>query len=105
MSVKQQLGRWTHKAYELVWRLMAARRTVILQAPSTQSVDFAPVFLIGCPRSGTTLLRMILDSHPNVACPPESFFLLDLEKMWSSEDAIKGLQEMGYEREHVRTKL
>ena len=105
MSVTKKASRWAHKSYELMWRLMAARRTVILPPPTCDHADFAPIFLIGCPRSGTTLLRMLLDSHPNVASPPESFFLLDLEKMWRSEDAIKGLQEMGYDRDHVRGKL
>lgn len=105
MSVKKQLSRWTHKTYELLWRLMAARRTVIVPAPTIDSADFAPIFLIGCPRSGTTLLRMLFDSHPNIASPPETFFLLDLEKTWRSEDAIKGFEEMGYDREHVRGKI
>jgi len=30
-----------------------------------------PVIIGGCPRSGTTLLRVMLDSHPNIACGPE----------------------------------
>lgn len=34
-----------------------------------------PAFLIGCHRSGTTLLRFILDAHPSLACPPESKFI------------------------------
>ncbi len=32
----------------------------------------APIVLGGCGRSGTTLLRMILDSHPAICCGPES---------------------------------
>jgi hypothetical protein len=39
----------------------------------------APVFVIGSPRSGTTLLRLILDSHPRISCGEETHFLRDLE--------------------------
>ena len=32
-------------------------------------------FIVGCPRSGTTLLRLMLDSSPLLAIPPETGFL------------------------------
>jgi len=32
-------------------------------------------FVVGCERSGTTLLRAMLDSHPEMAVPPESYFV------------------------------
>ena len=31
--------------------------------------------VVGVPRSGTTLLRLILDAHPELAIPPETGFL------------------------------
>lgn len=31
-----------------------------------------PTFIVGCSRSGTTLLQSLLDAHPNIAIPPES---------------------------------
>lgn len=31
-------------------------------------------FVVGCGRSGTTMLRAMLDSHPSVAVPHESYF-------------------------------
>lgn len=31
-----------------------------------------PIFVLGLPRSGTTLLRMMLDSHPDIMCGPEA---------------------------------
>ena len=34
-----------------------------------------PVFVVGCPRSGTTLLRLMLNAHPQLAIPPESHFI------------------------------
>ncbi len=41
----------------------------------------SPIFIVGCQRSGTTLLRLILDSHPNISCGPETRFLEDLAKV------------------------
>lgn len=38
----------------------------------------APFFVIGAPRSGTTMLRMMLNRHPELAIPPESHFLVPL---------------------------
>ena len=33
-------------------------------------------FVVGVPRSGTTLLRMMLDAHPELSIPPETGFLI-----------------------------
>lgn len=41
----------------------------------------APVFVVGCQRSGTTMLRLILDSHSRISCGPETRFLEDLERV------------------------
>ncbi len=35
-------------------------------------------FIVGVPRSGTTLLRLMLDAHPELAIGPETHFLPDL---------------------------
>jgi hypothetical protein len=42
--------------------------------------SFRPIFIVGCHRSGKTLLRLMLDSHPMMAVPPESYFLT--EAVW-----------------------
>ncbi|MGB7051296.1 MAG: sulfotransferase [Acidimicrobiales bacterium] len=42
-----------------------------------------PAFIVGCPRSGTTLVKMMLDAHPNISCGPETLFMrhiADLER-------------------------
>lgn len=36
-----------------------------------------PFFVVGCGRSGTTLLRTMLDHHPMLAIPVESLFIID----------------------------
>lgn len=40
-----------------------------------------PIFIIGSPRSGTTLLRLVLDAHSGISCGPETSFLLDLQRI------------------------
>ncbi len=34
-----------------------------------------PIFVIGCPRSGTTMLSLMLHAHSRIAMPPETRFL------------------------------
>ena len=36
-----------------------------------------PFFIVGSARSGTTLLRLMLNAHPQVAVPPESRFICE----------------------------
>lgn len=36
-----------------------------------------PFFVVGAPRTGTTLIRRLLSNHSRVAIPPESGFLID----------------------------
>lgn len=51
-------------------------------------VDFA--FVIGVPRSGTTLLRVLLDSHSRILAPPESPWLLG---GYGPDSSLRGLLE------------
>lgn len=45
-----------------------------------------PFFIVGSARSGTTLLRLILNAHPEVAVPPESRFVVEL---WNGSDTVE----------------
>lgn len=42
---------------------------------ATPEGQVPPIFVVGSPRSGTTLLRLILDSHPRISCGEETHFL------------------------------
>ena len=49
-----------------------------------------PIFIIGNPRSGTTLLRLMVASHPGIVVPPECGFLIWWREKygdWKSADA------------------
>ena len=47
-----------------------------MTAPAQRVPPFP--FLVGCGRSGTTLLRAMCDSHPDLTVPPESHFVVPL---------------------------
>lgn len=42
----------------------------------------SPIFIVGCPRSGTALLRDLLRSHPQMTFPGESHFIPKLYKAY-----------------------
>ena len=41
----------------------------------------SPVFILSCARSGSTLTRLALNAHPDIACPPELHLLTLAQKM------------------------
>jgi sulfotransferase family protein len=47
-------------------------------------------FIVGVPRSGTTLLRLMLDAHSELAIPPETHFL---PKVFKAADGEPGARE------------
>ena len=51
-----------------------------------------PIFVVGCPRSGTALLRLMLRAHSRIAIPPETRFLLSA---YEHRDAYGDLRELG----------
>ena len=55
-----------------------------------------PVFILTSSRSGSTLLRFILDSHPDLACPPETNITgaaLHLLRSWSVLEQASGQEQ------------
>jgi Sulfotransferase family len=46
----------------------------------TDVPDFPVPFVVGVPRSGTTLMRLMLDAHPDMAIPSETHFITDVAR-------------------------
>src|ERR1700749_1142202 len=56
---------------------------------STDSRQHPMPFIVGSPRSGTTLLRFMLDAHPELAIPPETGFLTLGPKLKGRGDKLR----------------
>ena len=69
-------------------------------------MDKQPIFIIGCPRSGTTLLRVIIDSHPNICCGPETHLIKHLEDLkYKIDKQWKNLELYGVPKDSVVKKI
>ena len=73
-------------------------------------------FVVGMNRSGTTLLRMMLDAHPQLTIPPETHFVPDLIKATrkpraTAEDALAAMKsarewgDFGFSDDEMLTRL
>ncbi len=45
-----------------------------------------PIIILGVPRSGTTLLSFMLDSHPNIAIGRETYFMKGVEHLFGDSN-------------------
>jgi hypothetical protein len=43
-------------------------------------VTSSPYIIVGCPRSGTTLLQVMLNRHPSIVIPPETKLLFSFHR-------------------------
>lgn len=50
------------------------------------------IVIVGPPRSGTTLLRRLIDAHPDIACPPETYLFGACARFLHSDSFATGLQ-------------
>ena len=58
-------------------------------APGGPAAGNSAPFIVGAGRSGTTLLRMMLAVHPELAIPPETHFLRSIEKCSTDVGAVE----------------
>lgn len=84
-------GEQIRRTHSLWWEtcvvcltLAIGRMDATMQAPMAQPP--MPI-IVGAPRSGTTLLRFMLDSHPALAVPPETGFLPPVRQLSRTGEA------------------
>lgn len=65
-----------------IWRRARHRR-----ASERGATGVPAAFVVGVNRSGTTLLRMMLDAHPELTMPPETHFVPELIDLAESGEA------------------
>lgn len=63
-------------------------------SPTPTEAREAPVFMLGFPRSGTTLLDQALSAHPNIEVIEERELLLDVRRNWIAAGKIDRLHDM-----------
>ena len=80
-------------------------RIHVVTDSGNEKSSIKPIFIIGTFRSGTTLLRFLLNSHSRVCCPPETKFLIHLAAMHKDESAMRALKHMGFEKTFLKMKI
>lgn len=73
-------------------RPLMTNRLVGLLGRFSRKERLVPVpmpIVVGAPRSGTTLLRFMLDSHPDLAIPPETGFLIVADRFTKNGDELR----------------
>jgi hypothetical protein len=62
-----------------------------------------PIFVLTCARSGSTLIRFILDTHPDLGCPPETGFGAACENLAQMWGVLEGISARGVSPVMTRT--
>lgn len=80
------------------------REVEIVHIPASVS-GRSQAFVVALYRSGTTPLRLTLDSHSKIASPPESQFIRPLFDLVDDPTTLKGIAGLGYTPETYRAEL
>lgn len=82
------MKRFVNRVVARLGKPILMKQTVVLADKELQT---KPIFIFSTHRSGSTLLRKMLNSHNNIACPPETQYLTYFLDMLVDEKACHGL--------------
>jgi hypothetical protein len=84
-ELRQDRTRWAARA------LAAGRSLAKVRLAQERAAAVLPPMpvIVGAPRSGTTLLRFMLDAHPLLAIPPETGFLMQAKYLEGEDDSTR----------------
>src|SRR6185503_10253265 len=68
--------------------------TICPLSPPRMPESSDPFFIVGCPRSGTTLLSVLLDRHSRLCIPPETGFFAEVAPHLPGRDAASLLETL-----------
>lgn len=97
--------RMLESARRVYGEVVRGRSRIRVVTETTTTAGTTPRFLLSPYRSGTTLMRYCLDSHPDLAVPPETDFLVPLLSVLRDEASMTGLAGVGYARADAVAKL
>lgn len=88
---KKPVGQQLHTAMvplaPICQTMQKQAEVAIPEVTPIQAVALPTPVIFGVPRSGTTLTRLMLDSHPDLAIPPETGFLTQCEN-WAADESM-----------------
>jgi hypothetical protein len=87
-EIKRRVARIVQKSLQ---------RPIVIERDASGRLPGA--FIIAPPRSGTTLLRFIFDSHPAIAAPPETLIFPYLLGALREERVTRAMWNIGFHRE------
>lgn len=93
------------KLRRIYGELVRGRTRLEIVTAAIDPADTPPRFLLGPYRSGTTLVRYCLDSHPNLAVPPETDFMAPLLDVLDDPQSVSGFSGLGIGTDDVERRL
>jgi hypothetical protein len=95
------VGHIKRRTGQIVQKLL--QRPIYVTRAAHQTLPGA--FIVAPFRSGTTLLRLILDSHPDIAAPPETFIFSHILAPLRDERMTRAMWNLGYHRDALAAAL